>query len=77
MKVTHFPAFICSACDMPIGKHAMMHSSGTCPLCGNSNNSTVVDCYKRIYKKTEIRPWWKVWSGPRYEFEVVADRQPA
>lgn len=62
MKTTYYNINSCVKCDTPINNSQRMHSNGTCPFCGWTNNSTIVDSRKKTIKQTRINPFWKFWK---------------
>lgn len=66
--VTHH----CRACDAQLGRPVRLFCKGECPVCGARNpagsgrNGDIVDTYERTSRRVYLRPWWKVWAGPRW-----------
>jgi hypothetical protein len=54
---------VCIKCHSALNSRDKMYSRGTCPYCGNSNDSTVCDTYKVVIRKVTIIPFlllpWK------------------
>ena len=59
--VSYYSLECCVSCKGVLRDKEVMHSSGTCPNCGNTNVSTVVDCFKKVAVKIQINPKWKFW----------------
>ena len=60
--IKYYSVYCCVECKSDVGLNKMMYSGGTCPNCGNTSGSTVVECFKRIAVKTQINPKWKFWA---------------
>lgn len=58
----HYSLNLCIKCQRALSQSDRMHSNGTCPHCGNTNDSTVVNTTKCVYTMTRINPWWKPWK---------------
>jgi len=59
--VEYFSVTCCVACKEPLNDNEVMYSSGTCPECGNINDSTIVDHFKKLAVRVQINPKWKFW----------------
>jgi len=59
--IKYFSVDCCIKCNWNLGFDKKMYSGGTCPNCGNTNRSTVVDCFKRLAVKVQINSRWKFW----------------
>lgn len=62
-------SYHCKTCHHELNRHELMYSSGTCPYCGHTNTSTVVDYYKKAYKNVCINPDRKWYQFPKYKRE--------
>lgn len=64
----------CVKCDGRLSDHAVCYSNGVCPLCGNANNSTIVDTRKEVRRwvySTRSR-WWQFWrTAGRWEVKLA------
>lgn len=50
----------CRKCRGAMTFGCMMGNLGTCPMCGNSSGSTVVDCSDHAFRID--RDWWQFWK---------------
>lgn len=63
--------FKCISCKRALARHEVMDSWGTCPYCGNGNDSTIVDTERFAYKVTKLAVGWYLWPVWRkYEYFV-------
>jgi len=41
-----------------------MYSHGTCPHCGNTKDSTIVDYIREVHRDVYDSPRWMFWKNP-------------
>ena len=60
---SHFASInVCVKCDKQLKGANLYNSNGTCPFCGNIDNSTITD-----YKKVKVKVTEYYWCGFCYE----------
>ena len=72
MTIEYFNQCLCVKCEQILTFSQVMDSRGTCPKCGNTNNSTVVDYIKRPVVRITTNPLWKFWAK-RYRYMWADD----
>lgn len=63
MRTSNWYSFsVCQDCENRLSSDEKMYSGGTCPHCGNTNDSTIVDCIKVTIRSHNPNPWWKLFN---------------
>jgi len=56
---------VCLDCEHFLTDTEEMYSSGTCPHCGHTNDSTIVDSKKLIIRKHDPNKWYQIFKFNR------------
>jgi len=59
-----YTVYKCVSCLNNLSNYERMYSHGTCPHCGNTKDSTIVDYIREVHRDVYDSPRWMFWKNP-------------